>query len=81
LRYRRSVFSTKAQGKDDFVVVDVAVGYRLPNRLGIVSLGIKNLFDEDFRYQDDTYREFSDEPATGPYFPERTIAGQVTLNF
>jgi len=49
--------------------------------MGTVSIGVKNLFDQDFYYQDDSYREFRDEPSTGPYFPERTILGQLTLSF
>ncbi len=70
-----------ADGSDSFVVVDAAIGYRLPNRLGIVSLSAQNLLDVEFRYQDDSFREFEDEPSIGPYIPERTILGQITLNF
>ena len=62
-------------------MVDLSVGYRLPNRWGHVSLGILNLFDEEFDYQDDSYREFSSEAITGPYFPEQMIMAQVVLNF
>jgi tetratricopeptide (TPR) repeat protein len=69
------------QGEDDFFVVDVGIGYRFPDRLGIASLQVNNLFDEGFRFQDDTFREFRDEPTIGPYIPERTILGRVTLNF
>jgi tetratricopeptide (TPR) repeat protein len=69
------------QGQDSFVVVDVGIGYRFPDRLGIASLQVHNLFDEGFRFQDDSFREFSDEPTVGPYIPERTILGRVTLNF
>jgi outer membrane receptor protein involved in Fe transport len=68
-------------GHDSFVVVDVGIGYRFPKRLGIASLQVNNLFDEGFRFQDDSFREFSDEPTIGPYIPERTILGRVTLNF
>ncbi|MCP4408114.1 MAG: tetratricopeptide repeat protein [Gammaproteobacteria bacterium] len=77
----RSAFSTRGQGDDKFFLVDLAMGYRFPKRLGIVSLGVKNLFDTGIKYQDDSYRESRGEPATGPYFPERTIHGRVTLNF
>jgi tetratricopeptide (TPR) repeat protein len=69
------------QGEDNFVVVDVGIGYRFPKRLGIASLSVRNLFDEGFRFQDDSFREFGDEPTIGPYIPERTIMGRVTLNF
>lgn len=69
------------QGHDSFFVVDVGVGYRFPNRHGIASLQVQNLLDEGMEYQDDSYREFQEEPSVGPYFPDRTILGRVTLNF
>jgi hypothetical protein len=77
----RSATATQASGDDNFLLVDLSVGYRLPKRLGSVSLGVRNVFDTEFSYQDDSYREFRDEPSTGPYFPDRTILGQVTLSF
>jgi len=69
------------QGHDSFFVVDLGVGYRFPDRLGIASLQVQNLLDEGMEYQDDSYREFQEEPSVGPYFPDRTILGRVTLNF
>ncbi len=71
----------RADGTDSFFTVDAAIGWRLPNRLGIVSLEGRNLFDNEFKFQDDGFREFRDEPSTGPYIPDRTIIGRVTLNF
>jgi tetratricopeptide (TPR) repeat protein len=73
--------SISAEGDDNFFLVDVSVGYRFMKRRGIASLGVKNLFDTDFDYQDDSYREFSEDATTGPYFPKRLIMGRVTLNF
>jgi tetratricopeptide (TPR) repeat protein len=70
-----------AQGSDDFFLTDVSIGYRLPKRLGIASLSVTNLFDKDFKYQDDSYREFQDQPSIGPYFPKRLIFGRITLNW
>ena len=69
------------QGDDQFAVVDAGLGFRFPNRWGIASLQVRNLFDEDFNYQDDSFREFSDEPSVGPYFPERTVLARVTFSF
>jgi hypothetical protein len=46
-----------------------------------VSLEVRNLFDNGFHYQDDSFREFRDEPSIGPYIPERQIRFRVTLNF
>ncbi len=77
----RSNDSIFAQGDDNFFLTDVSIGYRFPKRRGIASLGIKNLFDEEFSYQDDSYREFTEDASTGPYFPERLVMGRVTLNF
>jgi tetratricopeptide (TPR) repeat protein len=39
-------------GHDSFWVCDAAVGYRLPKRYGRLAFEIKNLFDEQFRFQD-----------------------------
>jgi outer membrane receptor protein involved in Fe transport len=76
---RLSMFSN--QGQDSFFVVDAGIGYRFPDRLGIASLTVHNLLDKGFQYQDDSFREFRDEPTVGPYIPSRTILGRVTLNF
>ena len=70
-----------ADGQDDFVVVDASIGWRFPKRMGIATLTIRNAFDEKFRYQDDSFREFRDEPSTSPYVPERQVVGRATLYF
>ena len=77
----RSVGAFYADGSDNFFIVDAAIGYRLAKRKGLVSLGVKNLFDEQFNYQDDSYRESTEEPSRGPYYPDRFILGSVVLNF
>jgi tetratricopeptide (TPR) repeat protein len=68
-----------ADGEDDFFVVDLSAGYRLPKRLGSFSVEVSNLFDSGFKYQDDSYREFGDEPSIGPYIPKRRILARLTL--
>lgn len=73
--------STDAGGDEDFVVTDLAVGYRLPRRQGILSLAVQNVFDEEFDYLDDSYRTFEDEPTIGPYIPDRSVMARFTLNF
>jgi tetratricopeptide (TPR) repeat protein len=70
-----------SDGHDDFVVVDAAVGWRLPARRGMASLTVSNLFDQRFKYQDDSFREFRDEPSIGPYIPALQVVGRLTLNF
>ncbi|MDH3760404.1 MAG: TonB-dependent receptor [Gammaproteobacteria bacterium] len=71
----------RASGDDEFEVIDLSFGYRLTNRMGSVSLEIQNAADEEFMYQDDSFREFSDEPSTGPYFPQRTAFIRANLVF
>lgn len=78
---RNQAMTAKGFGSDDFTIVDVAVGYKLPKYGAKVSLGVSNLFDEEFLYQDNSYREFSSDAVTGPYFPETMVMGQVSLSF
>jgi outer membrane receptor protein involved in Fe transport len=56
------------------------VGYRFPKRRGIASISVVNLFDREFDYQDDSFREFRGESSTGPYFPDRIIRATFTIN-
>jgi hypothetical protein len=50
--FRLAPVGAESEGQDRFRVVDLLLGYRLPRREGILSLTVKNLFDERFRYQD-----------------------------
>ena len=43
---------TFISGEDSFWVVDTAVSYRLPKRYGFFTVGVSNLFDEEFQYYD-----------------------------
>jgi len=36
---------------DRFWTLDASIGYRLPKRYGLVSFDVRNLFDEEFYYQ------------------------------
>jgi tetratricopeptide (TPR) repeat protein len=67
-------FDDRTRGRDQFWVVDGSIGYRLPNRWGMVSLEVRNLLDERFRFQDT-------DPANPTIFPELTIFGKITLSF
>ncbi|MXS83728.1 TonB-dependent receptor [Nitrosomonas oligotropha] len=66
-------------GFDSFNLVDTSVGYRLPRRKGIISLEVKNLFNENFFYR--TQNFFTSEPINPRYVPGRTIFFRLTLNF
>jgi hypothetical protein len=61
-------------GADQFWVVDAAVRYRLLRRLGFITFGVNNLFDEKFNF-----REI--DPTTPTVQRDRVIFGQVTLAF
>jgi tetratricopeptide (TPR) repeat protein len=80
-RVRRIAEADLPQGDSSFGIVDLAVGCRLPKRRGVVSLGVQNLLDRDFEYQDNSYREFGDEPSVSPYVPDRLIMAKLVLSF
>ncbi len=70
-------FSTSSEarpGNDQFIVVGIMTGYRLPKRYGFLSIRIENLFDEHFNFQETDQKQ--------PLFEkERRIIGGLTLNF
>jgi tetratricopeptide (TPR) repeat protein len=53
-------------GSDHFWLVDAGVNYRLPRRYGIFTVGARNLFNQQFRYQE-TDRNPSILPARGVF--------------
>ena len=61
-------------GTDQFWVIDAGVGYRLPRRYGIITLGIKNLLDEDFNFQET-------DPSQPTLQRGRLLFASVTLAF
>jgi len=65
---------TLAPGRDRFWVVDAFVGYRLPNRRGLLSVNADNLLDETFQFQDI-------DPTNPSLFPERFVSLRFTLSF
>jgi outer membrane receptor protein involved in Fe transport len=61
-------------GDDQFWVFDALIGYRLPKRYGQITLEAKNLFDEEFKFQDT-------DPGNPRILPERLILLKATLSF
>ena len=59
-------------GEDDFWVADAAISYRLPKRYGFITVGVSNMFDEEFKYFDTD----SDNPSL---IPSRFVFGRLTL--
>jgi tetratricopeptide (TPR) repeat protein len=67
---------TFEEGDGDFVLVDAAINYRLPKRYGFLTLGVTNLFDEDFEYFD---ADFDVNPNSPEIQPDRVFFGKITL--
>jgi tetratricopeptide (TPR) repeat protein len=60
-------------GRDDFWLVDAAIGYRLPKRYGFITVGARNLFDKEFKFFDN-----SDNPIIQS---DRAFFVRITLAF
>lgn len=84
--------ATFEDGRDEFATIDTTIGYRFPKRRGLISVGVSNLFDEEFRYQDDKFRAGTpiqldpgepgiDVGTVSTFVPDRTIFAVVTLSF
>lgn len=76
----RGEFAFSEDGEENVGLLDVAVGYRLPQRSGTVSLGVQNVLDKSFFYQDDSFRS-ADVTRTSGFIPERRTLLRVTFVF
>ena len=65
---------TLIDGHDYFWVVDGAISYRLPKRYGFVTVGVTNLFNTSFHYEET-------DPTNPSIQPARTVYGKITLAF
>ncbi len=63
----------EAVESDHFWQVDAALSYRLPKRYGIVSLVVKNLFNEEFNYIDT-------DPANPKFLPDQRVFLSLTVD-
>ena len=72
-------FPTEKSYAHDFFLVDATAGFRLPNRYGIFAIGIRNLFDQEFNYQDLGFRTF--QRSYPEFIPDRSFFTQLTLAF
>ncbi|HHI92601.1 MAG TPA: TonB-dependent receptor [Gammaproteobacteria bacterium] len=66
-------FGEKVNDNDNFIMTNVSMGYRLPKRLGILTLEVNNLTDKKYKFQD-----IQASPAI--FSPERYVIGKFTLN-
>ncbi len=62
---------TGGRASDRFWVVDAQIGYRLPRRLGVVSVETRNAFDNQFQYYDSDFQ--SGLPRPPIVQPERAV--------
>jgi outer membrane receptor protein involved in Fe transport len=69
-------------GEDQFWIVDASISYRLPKRYGLISFGVKNLFNKSFKFQDTDIHMGQVNIAASPTIqPKRLIFGKFTLAF
>jgi len=59
-------------GQDNFWLFDAAISYRFPKRYGFLTVGVRNLTDEDFEY-------FDTDPDNPRVQPDRFFFVSVTL--
>ncbi len=76
---------TTNSGVDAFFLLDAVIGYRLPNRKGVLSFEGRNLLNEQFFYrnanlQDNSFINLNYSP-TRTYIPERAFFARFTWNF
>ena len=60
-------------------MVDASLGWRMPDRMGTLSLDVKNLFGSKFKYQDDNF--ISTELRPGTFQPVRRWWIKASLAF
>lgn len=63
---------------DSFWLTDLEIGYRLPRRLGVVSLEIRNVFDQAFQYEGVNFQTGVARPS--PIQPERSAFLKFTVS-
>lgn len=73
----RNQFGARQNQSDSFQVFDLSFGTRLPKRRGIISVELKNVFDDKFRYRDTTFEGF---PRVPQYAPRRALFARVQLS-
>jgi Flp pilus assembly protein TadD len=62
-------------GSDSFWLLDASIGYRLPKRMGVVTLEARNLLDEEFRFQE------VDQGVTPRYVPSVQALLRLSISF
>ena len=65
--------------KDDFALIDVNIGYRIPKRYGEITLSVTNLFDKEFNFQDTNFLTANEQDPR--IKPERQLFLRLELKF
>ncbi|MEW8289678.1 MAG: FecR domain-containing protein [Candidatus Thiodiazotropha endolucinida] len=79
-----SILDPPQSAEDEFWQTDLQLSYRLPDKYGLISFGVKNVFDEDFNFEDrNSYDSLGVEVTASPssFSPERLVYGQVSVTF
>ncbi len=71
---RLSAIGQFEPGSDHVWLCDAAISYRLPSRYGFVTVGVRNLFDDSFRF-------FDSDPNNPSIQPKRFVYARATLAF
>jgi len=69
---RKDNFRLFEDGDDNFWLVDAALSYRLPDRYGLITVGVNNLFDQEFDY-------FDSDLDNSQIEPDRYFFARITL--
>jgi tetratricopeptide (TPR) repeat protein len=64
------------ENSDDFVVTDLSLVYKFPRRMGNLSFGVHNLFDEQFNFYNLNYTGENNEPR---YIPSRSFITKLNI--
>lgn len=73
---------SSAEGNDISILIDAGMGFRLPERRGVIALEGRNLSNQRLNFQDDSFRGLTNQAAVvSPYIPERAILGRFSFNF
>lgn len=67
--------------KSSFPIWDMSVGYRLPQKRGIISLNVQNVANQKFNFQDSSFRTSDQIGVVHPFAPARTIMFRTVLSF
>jgi TonB dependent receptor len=76
--YHPTGMFARSSERERFWNIDAAVGYRLPKRLGIIAIEMRNLLDEDFQYLSGIIPKELRQP---PFIADRAIFGKINLWF